>query len=72
MAYRIGPKCLRCGLCIDRCPAGAIVAGEKVVVDGMTLQPVRIDPAKCTDCGVCVSIEYWCPASAIARDTGPV
>lgn len=72
MAYRVGSKCLKCGLCISRCPAGAIVAGDEVVVDGMTLQPVSIDPDKCTDCGVCVSQEYWCPASAIAKDTGEV
>ncbi len=68
MPYRVGPRCLKCGLCVGRCPAGAIIAGPKEQVDGMALQPVRIDPAKCTDCGVCVSQEYWCPAGAIASE----
>jgi ferredoxin len=67
MAYRIGSRCLKWGLCVSRCPAGAIIASDKVVVDEMTLQPVSIDPGKCTDCGVCVSQEYWCPGSAIAQ-----
>ena len=26
-----------------------------------------IDPKKCTDCGVCVSFEWWCPAKAIVK-----
>jgi ferredoxin len=66
MAYRITEACLKCGICVAGCPAGAIIPGEKIVeFDGFVLQPVSIDPEKCTDCGVCVSTEYWCPAQAI-------
>jgi ferredoxin len=40
---------------------------EKVTEkDGLNLYTVRIDPKMCTDCGVCVSFEWWCPAKAIA------
>ncbi len=67
MAYKISDACLKCGVCIPKCPEGAIIAGEQIVEsDGLTLQPVSIDPEKCTDCGVCVSEEYWCPAEAIS------
>jgi ferredoxin len=67
MAYKITAACLRCGLCIKGCPAGAIIPGEQSNYGGLTLQAVNIDPEKCTDCGVCVSEEYWCPAQAIVK-----
>jgi ferredoxin len=66
VAYKVTEACLKCGICIPGCPAGAIIAGEKIVEsDGLVLQSVSIDPEKCTDCGVCVSEEWWCPAQAI-------
>jgi len=67
MAYKIDvKKCLKCGLCADNCPEGAIT--EKVIQsEGLTLRVTRIVPEKCTDCGVCVSAEYWCPAQAIFK-----
>ncbi len=65
MAYTVTKACLRCGYCISRCPEGAIIADEKEQYEDLILQPVHIDAAKCTDCGTCVSTEYWCPASAI-------
>jgi ferredoxin len=65
VAYKVTESCLKCGYCIDRCPEGAIIAGEKIDMEGLILQPVSIDPGICTDCGVCVSEEYWCPAQAI-------
>ncbi len=67
MPYKVGRACLRCGVCIPKCPEGAIIAARPVVKEGLTLQPVRIDPRRCNDCGVCVSEEYWCPAQAIVR-----
>jgi NAD-dependent dihydropyrimidine dehydrogenase PreA subunit len=67
MAYIITDNCLQCGVCVPKCPEGAIIPGEQIVEsDGFVLQPVSIDPAKCTECGVCVSEEYWCPGEAIA------
>jgi len=67
VTYRITEDCLKCGLCITKCPEGAIIAGKPIESDGLILQPVSIDPGKCTDCGVCVSEEYWCPAQAIVK-----
>ena len=65
MPYKVTDSCLKCGYCIERCPEGAIIADEKENMDELVLQPVHIDVEMCTDCGVCVSEEYWCPAQAI-------
>ena len=67
MAYKITAACLKCGLCIEGCPESAIIPGQQVDYGGLKLQCASIDPKKCTDCGVCVSTEYWCPASAIVK-----
>jgi ferredoxin len=69
MAYKINTKkCLKCGLCVNGCPEGAIVVDDRVKEsDGLVLYTVRIDAEKCTDCGTCVSFEWWCPAKAISR-----
>ena len=68
MAYKITEACLKCGICISGCPAGAIISDEPIKEsDGLILYPVHIDPEKCNDCGVCVSEEYWCPAQAIIK-----
>jgi NAD-dependent dihydropyrimidine dehydrogenase PreA subunit len=67
VAYKVTEACLQCGYCLERCPEGAIIAGEKIHTEGLILQPVTIDPDICTDCGVCVSEEYWCPAQAITE-----
>ena len=67
MAYIVTKECLKCGICVSKCPEEAIIAEREITVDNLTLQPVHIDPKKCTDCGVCVSEEYWCPAQAIVR-----
>ena len=67
MAYKITEVCLKCGLCINKCPERAIIAGDPIHSEGLILKPVSIDPEKCTDCGICVSEEYWCPAQAIVK-----
>jgi ferredoxin len=68
MTYRVIERCLKCGLCLGKCPEGAIIAGEEIEeMNGFILRPVSIDPEKCTDCGICVSEEYWCPAQAIVK-----
>ena len=69
MAYKINvKKCLKCGLCVTQCPEKAIVVDNKETqFDGLVVYTTRIDPEKCTDCGACVSYEWWCPAKAIAK-----
>ena len=68
VAYKVTEKCLKCGVCLEKCPEGAIIAGEEIVeYDGFIFYPVSIDPEICTDCGVCVSEEFWCPAQAILK-----
>ncbi len=68
VAYKVTEKCLKCGVCLEKCPEGAIIEGEKIVeYDGFILHLVSIDPEICTDCGVCVSEEFWCPAQAIVK-----
>ena len=68
VAYKVTKKCLKCGVCLEKCPEGAIIAGEEIVeYDGFILHPVSIAPEICTDCGVCVSEEFWCPAQAIVK-----
>jgi len=67
MTYKVTDSCLICGYCIERCPDGAIIADEKINYEELILQPVHIDADKCTECGVCVSEEWWCPAQAIVE-----
>jgi len=68
MSYRITEDCLKCGICITGCPSKAIVSDKTVKEsDGLVLYSTRIDETNCTDCGVCVSEEYWCPAEAIVQ-----
>jgi len=58
LTYRITEDCLNCGACIDECPEGAIIEGN---------DRSRIDPEKCTGCGICVE-KFFCPALAIIRE----
>lgn len=68
MAYKITDDCLKCGVCVPGCPSRAIVVDNRMVEkDGLVLFSTRIDSERCTDCGVCVSEEYWCPAQAIVK-----
>jgi ferredoxin len=70
MPYKIDTvKCLKCGICVKECPAGAIIVDDKVTEsDGLVLYTVRIDTDKCTECGTCMSFEWWCPAKAIIHE----
>ncbi len=59
-SYRVeGQSCIGCRLCVAQCPTGAITFSK-----GKAL----IDPAKCTECGICVE-GYGrfkgCPVGAI-------
>lgn len=47
-------QCIKCGLCVRTCPAGAISKGESFIVDN----------AKCTRCNSCIEV---CPKKAISR-----
>ena len=68
MAYKVTDRCLKCGVCIEKCPEGAIISGKEIVDhDGFIYHPASITPETCTDCGVCVSEEFWCPAQAIVK-----
>ncbi len=58
MAYKILEYCVKCGGCFYECPAGAIIEGET---------QYTIDPAKCTDCGRCLTDNH-CPVWAITRE----
>ncbi|WP_457552004.1 NADH-ubiquinone oxidoreductase-F iron-sulfur binding region domain-containing protein [Desulfobacula sp.] len=62
IAYHIDPaKCMACGICFKKCPAGAI-DGEKKKIH-------IIDPEKCTKCGTCFEV---CPAKfgAVTKISG--
>lgn len=56
MAYRITDECVKCGVCVDECPAEAIFEGEYVYL---------IDQDICTECESCVSS---CPNEAIIEE----
>jgi len=62
IAFYIDPaKCKACGICLKKCPAGAIDGGKKKIH--------IIDQAKCTNCGTCFEV---CPSkfSAVAKLSG--
>jgi NAD-dependent dihydropyrimidine dehydrogenase PreA subunit len=69
MAYKINARlCIKCGICVQRCPEKAFIPLKPSrEPGGLILQPVKIDPEKCNDCGVCLSEEWWCPGKAISK-----
>lgn len=56
MYYIDQEKCSGCGMCVDRCPAGAISVENR---------KAKIDENKCTNCGECLNA---CPFGAIYTD----
>ena len=50
-------KCLACGVCIEECPANAIIMSKKT-------GKAYILSKKCENCGLCISS---CPVKAIKR-----
>lgn len=56
MSSVINDKCIKCGGCIEVCPAGAITdCGTQMVVN----------PETCFDCGMCIG---ECSQGAIANE----
>ena len=53
--------CKGCGICIEKCPVGALSFGEDLGVFGFPVP--KIDLAKCINCGNC---RRFCPDGAIA------
>jgi len=59
-AIIIPERCKSCGLCIARCPAGALAFGQKL---GLFSLPIpEVDLKKCTACDTC---SRFCPDGAI-------
>lgn len=55
MAYKITDACVKCGVCADTCPLGAITEGDDAYV---------INADECVDCGSCAG---ECPNEAIVE-----
>ncbi|MCX8032595.1 MAG: 4Fe-4S binding protein [Thermoleophilia bacterium] len=68
-------RCVRCGLCITECPAGAFRGeGSYTVGQSVVYEKIELDNEKCTNCGQCTAYQFWCPAEAIYEppaDTTP-
>lgn len=62
-SYRVDTQtCIGCRLCVNPCPTGAIAFSRG---------RAYIDPAKCTECGICVEGNgsfRGCPVGAIKKD----
>jgi heterodisulfide reductase subunit A len=56
IAYIDPEKCLKCGVCVTKCPYGAITLSKG--------QSAIVTPAKCHGCGTCVAD---CPSHAITQ-----
>lgn len=56
MAYKITPKCIKCGSCAVNCPVGCIEEGE---------ERFEIDSERCIECGTCQAV---CPVGAPELD----
>ncbi|MFA6383822.1 MAG: 4Fe-4S binding protein [Candidatus Omnitrophota bacterium] len=52
-------KCVFCGICSKKCPAGAIAVNKDA-------RSWEIDRMRCISCGYCVDV---CPKKCLAQDT---
>lgn len=52
--------CKGCGLCIEKCPTGAIVWSSQLGAYGTPR--VALNPENCKSCGICST---YCPDAAI-------
>jgi NAD-dependent dihydropyrimidine dehydrogenase PreA subunit len=54
-------RCMKCGLCITRCPSEAIDGvNEHSVAGGVAFDQVTIDPERCIECGLCSPADKPC------------
>lgn len=61
--FLISERCKSCGICVAKCPVGAIKMGHNTGVFASPLP--EIDMAKCTVCGNC---SLFCPDGAIKTE----
>ena len=52
--------CVICGICVEKCPVGAILLEN---------EKVRIEMSKCIRCGICHQV---CPQDAVKHDSEKV
>jgi len=64
LAVRDEARCAHCGVCVERCPFGALKLGDMIVeVDGEERTVVLLDAEQCFGCGLCANT---CPEDAIS------